>query len=64
MLRITLVKSFIGFPERTRRTVRGLGLNKIGSSAVHSENACVLGMIRKINHLLQVEKLQDETEAK
>lgn len=63
MIKVTLVKSYIGFPKRTRDTVHSLGLNKIGSSAVHCESDTVLGMIRKTAHLVKVEQLQDAAEA-
>lgn len=59
MLKITLVKSYIGFTERQRATVKALGLNKIGSAAVHEETAPVLGMIRKVKHLLKVEEINE-----
>jgi len=64
MIKVTLVKSFIGFPRRTRNTVHALGLNKIGSSAVHTESDSIMGMIRKTAHLVKVEELQEATEAK
>lgn len=64
MLKVTLKKSYIGYTGRQRSTVKALGLNKIGSSAVHSENDCVMGMIRKVEHLLEVEKLVDPVEVK
>lgn len=62
MLRITLKKSYIGYDKRQRATVKALGLNKVGSSAVHDENDCIRGMIRKIGHLLEVQQLQDPVE--
>lgn len=62
MLKVTLKKSVIGYNKRQRSTVKALGLNKIGSSAVHSENESVLGMIGKVEHLVDVEKLLDPVE--
>ncbi len=64
MLKVTLKKSFIGYNKRQRATVQALGLNKVGSSAVHAESASVAGMIRKVDHLLAVERLQDPVEVK
>ena len=64
MLKITLTKSVIGYNKRQRATVKALGLGKIGSSAVHVENDCTAGMIRKVSHLLGVEELQDPVEVK
>lgn len=62
MLRITLKKSVIGYDKRQKATVKALGLNKIGSSAVHAESDSIKGMIRRIVHLLTVESLQDPVE--
>ncbi len=64
MLKVTLKRSVIGYDQRQRATVRALGLNKVGSSTVHAESDSVLGMIRKVNHLLEVEQLQDPVEVK
>ena len=64
MLKLTLKKSVIGFNKRQRATVKALGLGKIGSSAVHSENDCTAGMIRKVVHLLDVVQLADPVEVK
>ena len=63
MLKVTLKKSVIGYDKKQRATVKALGLGKIGSCAVHSDNECVMGMIRKVTHLLEVEELQDPVEA-
>ena len=62
MLRVTLKRSVIGYNKRQRATVQALGLNKIGSSAIHAESESVMGMIRKVEHLLGVETLQDPVE--
>lgn len=62
MLKVTLVKSVIGYNKRQRDTVKALGLGKVGSSAVHAESGPILGMIRKVEHLVRVEKLQDPVE--
>jgi large subunit ribosomal protein L30 len=64
MLKVTLKRSMIGYNKRQRATVRALGLNKIGSSAVHAESNSILGMIRKVEHLLDVERLSDPVEVK
>jgi len=64
MIRVTLKKSVIGYDQRQRRTVRALGLGKIGSSAVHAETPQVEGMVRSIPHLLEVVKLHDPVEEK
>ena len=54
-IKITLVKSPIGYSKDQKATVIALGLNKLNSSVVHEENEAISGMIFKIKHLLKVE---------
>ncbi|MDZ4792897.1 MAG: 50S ribosomal protein L30 [Bacteroidota bacterium] len=56
-LKITLVKSPIDRPERQKLTVQALGLNKTNSSKEVEATPQILGMIRKVTHLLKVEEL-------
>jgi large subunit ribosomal protein L30 len=55
-VKITQVKSQIGQSERHRGTLRALGLGKIGRTAEHDETPVLAGMLRKVNHLVKVEK--------
>lgn len=57
MLRVTLVKSAIGFSKDQKRTVTALGLNKLNSSNELPDNSAVRGMIFKIKHLVRVEEI-------
>ena len=57
MLRVTLVKSAIGFSKDQKRTVTALGLNKLNSSNELPDNCAVRGMIFKIKHLVRVEEI-------
>jgi large subunit ribosomal protein L30 len=54
-LKITQVKSGIDRPERQKLTLKALGLNKMNASKEVEATPQVLGMIRKVNHLLKVE---------
>ena len=54
-LKITLVKSVIGYTEDQRLTVRALGLRKIRTSAVQEDTPVIRGMIHKVQHLVKVE---------
>ena len=54
-IRITLVKSPIDRPERQKLTLKALGLNKTNSSREVEATPQILGMIRKLTHLLKVE---------
>ena len=55
-VRVIQVKSQIGQTQRHRGTLRALGLGKIGRSAEHEEGPVLAGMLRKVNHLVKVEK--------
>ena len=54
-LKITQVRSEIGQSRRHRGTLRALGLGRIGRSAVHADSPQVVGMLRKVRHLVRVE---------
>jgi large subunit ribosomal protein L30 len=61
-LKITLVRSAIGYSERQKRTVRALGLRKMNQSVTHKNTPAILGMISKVVHLVSVEEVEnDET---
>jgi large subunit ribosomal protein L30 len=55
MLKITLVRSLIGRPEKHRRTVRALGLKRLNHTVVQRDVPEIRGMIRQVQHLLKVE---------
>jgi large subunit ribosomal protein L30 len=56
-IRITLVKSPIDRPERQKLTLRALGLNKTNSSKEVEATPQVLGMVRKVEHMVKVEEI-------
>jgi len=56
VLRITLVRSPIGYSERQKRTVRALGLRHINQTVEQADGPVVRGMIARISHLLRVEE--------
>ena len=56
-IKITLVKSPIDRPERQKLTLQALGLNKTNSSKEVEASPQILGMVRKVNHLVKVEEL-------
>ena len=56
-IKITLVKSPIDRPERQKLTLQALGLNKTNASKEVEATPQILGMVRKVNHLVTVEEL-------
>ena len=55
MKKVTLVKSLIGAKPNQKATASSLGLNKIGDSIVHEDNAVLAGKVKVISHLVKVE---------
>lgn len=55
-IKITLVKSPIDRPERQKQTLVALGLNKTNASKEVEATPQILGMVRKVNHLIKVEE--------
>ena len=58
-IRVTLTRSGIGGTERQRETVRGLGLRRRGDTRVLAKTDAILGMIRKVAHLVEAEETND-----
>ena len=56
-IKITQVKSAIDRSERQKLTLKALGLNKMNSSKEVEATDQILGMIRKVDHLVKVEEL-------
>jgi large subunit ribosomal protein L30 len=56
-LKVTQVKSSIGFKNDQAKTLRALGLGKIGRTVEQVDNPAVRGMIFKIKHLVKVEEI-------
>lgn len=56
-LRITQVKSSIGYKYDQERTLKALGLGKIDRTVDQVDNAAVRGMIFKVKHLVEVEEI-------
>jgi len=57
-LRITLVRSPIGCVPNHRKTVKALGLRRRGAVVEQAATPAILGMIRTISYLLQVEEIR------
>jgi large subunit ribosomal protein L30 len=55
-IKITQVRSAIKRPESQKRTLVALGLNKLHRTREVEESPSVMGMIKKVEHLLKVEK--------
>ncbi|WP_256012912.1 50S ribosomal protein L30 [Desertivirga xinjiangensis] len=56
-IRITQIKSVIDRSERQKRTVQALGLKKINHTVEVEATPAIIGMVRKVNHLVAVESI-------
>ena len=60
-LKVTLIKSMIGRPEKHRKVLRGMGLTKLNRTVLLKDIPPVRGMIEKVSHLVKAEEVTDET---
>ena len=61
-VRITWIKSDIGYVKGQRRTLRALGFHRLGEMVEHNDSPSVLGMIDKVSHLVKAEVIGDGTD--
>jgi large subunit ribosomal protein L30 len=57
-IKIKLIRSTIGRIPVQRATVRSLGLRKIGSVVEQAATPAIVGMVKKVAHLVSVEDVQ------
>jgi large subunit ribosomal protein L30 len=62
-LKITLTRSPIGFNEKQKRTAAALGLTRLHKTVLRPDNEQVRGMVRAIEHLVKVERVEAEAQA-
>lgn len=55
-IKVTKVKSAINRTKRQKLTLEALGLRKIGQVVEHDATPNILGMVRKVEHLVSVEE--------
>jgi large subunit ribosomal protein L30 len=53
-LKIKLIKSGIGFPEKQKKVIHGLGFSRLNQIILRPDTPQVRGMIFKIRHLVEV----------
>ena len=56
-LKITQIKSSIGYNKKAKLTMSALGIKKINSSVVHADTPQIRGMIKSVYYLLKVEEV-------
>tara|TARA_B100000530_G_C15520686_1_gene314451 strand:+ start:54 stop:230 length:177 start_codon:yes stop_codon:yes gene_type:complete len=56
-LKITQIKSSIGYNKKAKLTMAALGIKKMNTSVVHNDTPQIRGMINSVNYLLKVEEV-------
>ena len=57
-LKVTLVKSYIGRPQKQRKVLLGMGLEKLNRIVLLNDTPEIRGMVKKVSHLVSVEELK------
>lgn len=60
-LKITQVKSAVSRQKDQGRTLKALGLKRIRDSVEHEDRPEILGMIRKVSHLVEVQEVKGKS---
>lgn len=58
-LKVTYIKSCIGFNKNQAKVLEGLGFRKLNTTKVFPDNACIRGSIFKVKHLVKVEEIKE-----
>jgi large subunit ribosomal protein L30 len=61
-LRITWLKSSIGYSRRQKSTIRALGLRRLGDVVEQADTPVIRGMVDKVSHLVRVEEIGEKQE--
>ena len=56
-IKITLVKSPIGYKEKAKKTLEALGLRRLNQSVEHISNDSINGMIKIVDYLVKIEEI-------
>jgi large subunit ribosomal protein L30 len=60
-LRVTWIKSGIGYEKSQKSTLASLGFHRLNQSVVHEDTNSIRGMINKVRHLVTVEEESGKT---
>lgn len=58
-LRITWIKSSIGYAEDQKATIRALGLRRLHHTVEHRDVPSIRGMLEKVKHMVRVQELEE-----
>ena len=55
-IKITLIKSPIGYRQKTKKTLLALGLKKMNHSVTKNNDSSIQGMVNIVKHLVKIEE--------
>jgi len=55
-IKITQIKSSIGYKQKAKLTLKALGLRKMHQTVEHSDSDTLRGMINRVNYLVKIEE--------
>lgn len=58
VLRITLVRSPIGYAKDQKATIRALGLRRLHQTVEKADTPVIRGMVAKVRHIVKVEEVE------
>jgi len=58
-LKLTLIRSTIGYKYDQKDTVKRLGLRKMHQTVIKDDTPQIRGMVEKVKHLLKVEEIEE-----
>lgn len=58
-LKVTLVKSMIGRPEKHRKVLRGMGLTRMHKTVLLENTPAIRGMVHAVTHLVKAEEIDE-----
>lgn len=61
MFEVTLKKGLVGKPASQRKIITALGLHKYGSSVKRSASPSIVGMLKKVEHLVTVNEIEEKS---
>jgi large subunit ribosomal protein L30 len=59
-VKVKLIRSLIGRPEKHRKVLRGMGLTRLNKTVEFKDTPQIRGMINKVSHLVSTEEKVDE----
>ncbi len=59
-IRISWQKSAIGYGGDQKRTIKALGLRRLGQTVEHEDSRAIRGMINKVRHLVKVAEVSHD----